>query len=63
MATQAVLLGAAGSCTAAALVAAWRDRRRTCRYDPDAVGIVDWRTVQLAAIGAALVLIVLAIKQ
>lgn len=62
MATQAVLLGAAASCGVAAAVAAWRDSRRTRRHDPDAVGLIDWRTVQLAAIAAALILGALAIR-
>lgn len=62
MATQAVLLGAAASCAIAAVGAAWGDSRRTRRHDPDAVGVVDWRTVQVAAIAAALVLAALAIR-
>ena len=62
MATQAVLLGAATSCVVAAAGAAWGDHKRTRRHDPDAVGFVDWRTVQLAAIAAALVFGALAIR-
>lgn len=62
MATQAVLLGAATSCAVAAAGAAWGDRRRTRRHDLDAVGLVDWRTVQLVAIAAGLVLTALAIR-
>lgn len=62
MATQAVLLGAAASCAVAAAGAAWRDHRIARREDPDAVGLVDWRTVQVAAIAAALVLGALAIR-
>jgi hypothetical protein len=62
MATQAVLLGAAASCVLAAGGAAWGDRRRSGRSDPDAVGVLDWRTVQLAAIAGALVLGALALR-
>jgi hypothetical protein len=62
MATQAVLLGAAASCAVAAAGAAWGDSRRTRRHDPDAVGLIDWRTLQLIAIAAALVLGALAIR-
>jgi hypothetical protein len=62
MATQAMLIGAAASCAMAAAGAAWRDHRRTRRHDPDAVGVIDWRTVQLGAIVATLVLAALAIR-
>lgn len=62
MATQAMLWGAAGSCAISAAGAAWRERRRMRRRDPDAVGLVDWRTVQVAAIGLAIVLGGLALK-
>ena len=62
MATQAVLLGAAASCAIAAAGAAWGDHKRSRRDDPDAVGLVDWRTVQVAAIAATLVLAALAIR-
>ncbi|ONF96396.1 hypothetical protein [Sphingomonas jeddahensis] len=62
MATQAVLLGAAASCAAAAVGAGWGDHRRARRRDPDAVGFFDWRTVQLVAIAAGLVFIALAIR-
>lgn len=62
MATQALLLSAAGSCALAAAWAAWGERRRMRRSDPDAVGFVDWRSVQLAAIGGAMILLVLALK-
>ncbi len=61
MVTQAMLLGAA-SCAAAAVGAAWGDRRRSQRHDPDAVGLFDWRTVQLAAIAGGLVFVALAIR-
>ncbi|MDF2495278.1 hypothetical protein [Sphingomonas sp.] len=62
MATQAVLYGVAASCAAAAAGAAWGDRRRTQRHDPDAVGVVDWRTVQLIAIIAGLVVAAFAVR-
>lgn len=62
MATQAVLLGAAASCAALAAGAGWGDRRRTQRRNLDAVGLLDWRTVQLVAIAGGLVLMALAIR-
>lgn len=31
------------------------DHRRTRRSDPDAVGIVDWRSVQIFAFAAAVI--------
>ncbi|WP_156818897.1 hypothetical protein [Sphingomonas sp. Mn802worker] len=33
-----------------ALFAAWRERRGTMRVDPDAVGLLDWRGVQMLAL-------------
>jgi hypothetical protein len=62
MATQAMLLGAAASCAMAAAGAARGDRRRSQRRDPDAVGLLDWRTVQIVAIAGGLVLAALAIR-
>lgn len=62
MGMQAVLLGAAASCVVTALGAGWGDHRRTRRTDPDAVGWLDWRSVQLAAIAGALVLGTLALR-
>jgi hypothetical protein len=46
-----------------ALVAAFADRRRRLRDDPDRVGWVDWRTVQMAAMLAAMVAVGLALHQ
>jgi hypothetical protein len=40
-----------------ALVAAFADRRRRLRDDPDRVGWVDWRTVQMAALLATILLV------
>lgn len=31
-------------------LAGWRERRRKARRDPDAVGAVDWATVQILAL-------------
>ena len=33
-----------------ALFAAWRERRRSRRRDPDAVGLLDWRGVQMLSL-------------
>lgn len=40
-----------------ALFAALRDRRRRLRDDLDRVGWVDWRTVQMAALLATILLV------
>ncbi|WP_294190036.1 hypothetical protein [uncultured Sphingomonas sp.] len=32
------------------MFAAWRERRRARRVDPDAVGLLDWRGVQMLAL-------------
>ncbi len=54
----------AASCVGVAILALFRERRRVTRHDPDAVGWVDWNTVQmLALIGAAVALLVLAKSQ
>lgn len=38
-------------------VAVLGDRRRTRRADPDRVGVVDWRSIQLAALVATILLV------
>ena len=48
---------AAGGAALLALVAGLADRRRRLRDDPDSVGWVDWRTVQMAALLATILLI------
>lgn len=51
------MLGAAAvAMLMVAIIAGWRDHARLRRHDPDAVGAVDWRTVQMAAILAAMIL-------
>lgn len=54
--------GGAAAMVGIALVAAWRERRRRRRCDPDAVGPVDWLTVQAGALIAAGVLALLAVR-
>lgn len=46
---------AAGGGVALAGFAAWRERRSARRSDPDAVAVVDWRMVQLAALSIVLI--------
>jgi hypothetical protein len=48
---------AAGTAVLLALAAAYADRRRRLRTDPDRVGLVDWRTVQMAALLATILLV------
>ncbi|MBB4153782.1 crotonobetainyl-CoA:carnitine CoA-transferase CaiB-like acyl-CoA transferase [Sphingomonas jinjuensis] len=52
---------AAGGATLIAILAALADRRRTKRADLDRITPVDWRTVQLAAIVAMLLLVSVAL--
>lgn len=48
---------AAGGAALIAILAALADRRRTARPDLDRITPLDWRTVQLAAIVAVLLLV------
>lgn len=43
----------AGASIAVAVAAGLGERRRRRRIDPDRVGVVDWRSVQMAALLAA----------
>lgn len=52
----------AGAAVAIALISGWRDWRRARRADPDAVGIIDWPTVQVLALIAAAVMAGLALR-
>lgn len=45
-----------------ALFAAWRERRRMRRVDPDAVGLLDWRGVQMLALLLLAVALLLVVK-
>lgn len=53
---QARLWWVCGAALAVAVFAGWRDWRRARRHDPDAVGLVDWPTVQVFALIAAALL-------
>ncbi len=44
-----------------AALSGWADHRRRRRVDLDRVGMIDWRTVQLAAIATVLVAVSLAL--
>ncbi len=57
---QAWLWVGFGLCLAVAVLSGWRDHRRAQRSDPDAVGIIDWPTVQMVALMAAALLASLA---
>jgi hypothetical protein len=48
--TQLTAGGVAIGCLLVALFAAWRERRSTRRTDPDAIGMLDWRGVQMFAL-------------
>jgi len=53
----AAMFWGAGAAVLVALFSGLRDRRRRLRADPDRVGWVDWRTVQLAALLATILLL------
>ena len=52
----------AGVAVLVALASAGGERRRTRRRNPDRVGWVDWRTVQLFALITALLLVSVALN-
>lgn len=47
---QALLAGIAVLALLIAVLAGWREHRRRVRHDPDAIGWVDWTTVQVIAL-------------
>lgn len=59
---QALLAMLAALSVVVALIAGWRDHRRRRRRDLDAVGVIDWTAVQLAALVALAVLGWVALK-
>lgn len=59
---QAALWVAAGAALAVAIFSGWRDHARARRDDLDAVGWVDWRSVQMAALLTAMILVGLAFR-
>jgi heme A synthase len=48
--TQLTAGGVAIASVLVALFAAWRERRSARRTNPDAVGLLDWRGVQMFAL-------------
>jgi len=58
----AILWSASGGFAALAVAAGLGARRRRRRRDPDAVGWVDWPTVQMLALIALAVTVGLAVK-
>lgn len=62
MTTQAMLWMGAGAALGCAVLAGWRDHRRRRRDDPDAIGMIDWPTLQVVALIAAAILGGLALK-
>ena len=50
--TRTGLYAAAALCAAVAVLAGWKQARRGRRRDVDAVGWVDWTTVQMLALFA-----------
>lgn len=59
---QALLAIIAAIALAIAILAGWRDHRRRRRHDPDAVGWIDWTTVQVLALIAFAIVALLAWK-
>lgn len=59
---QVLLMTGAVLAAVVAVLAGWRDAARRRRADADAVGWVDWPTVQMAALIALAVLGWLAMK-
>ena len=60
--TQAALCGGAIVCFGIAAIAGWRDYRRIRRRDPDAIGLIDWPTLQMASLLVAVILAGLALR-
>lgn len=59
---QAGLWAGVGLAVLIVAISGWRDWRRARRDDPDAVGMIDWPTVQVLALIAAVIMAGLAIR-
>lgn len=44
-----------GAAVLVAIGSGWADHRRLRRDDPDRVGYIDWRTVQITALAGAII--------
>lgn len=56
MSDAQALAASAAACVAVILLAGWREHRRRHRHHADAVGVVDWASVQFGALAVLAVI-------